>query len=114
VELGATALWTLAFLWAWTGPLQHLQALFVAPGRLTLTLYIGQSLVFVPFFYGFGAGAFAWIGQGGALLLGFATFALQIAWAQWWLARYHYGPLEWLWRAGTYRSTVIPYRKAAA
>jgi uncharacterized protein len=112
VELSATALWTVAFLWAWTGPLQRLQALFVAPGRLTLTLYLAQSLVFVPFFYGYGAGAFAWIGQTHALLLGLMAFALQIVWAHWWLARHHYGPLEWLWRAGTYRSMAIPYRKA--
>ncbi|MBO9576184.1 MAG: DUF418 domain-containing protein [Sphingobium sp.] len=113
VELSATALWTFLFLWAWTGPVGKLQALFVAPGRLTLTLYLGQSFLFVPFFYGFGAGAYAWIGQGPALALGLVAFVLQMAGAAWWLKRYHYGPLEWLWRAATYRTTAIPFRKVA-
>ena len=110
-ELSATALWTFAFLWAWTGPVRRLQQLFVAPGRLTLTLYIGQSFVFLPLFYGFGLGAYTWMGQGPALALGLATFVLQAWWAHWWLARYQFGPLEWLWRVGTYRTTAIPFRK---
>ncbi len=110
VELSATALTAVLFLWAWTGPLRRLQALLVAPGRLTLTLYVGQSILFVPIFYGFGLGAYRWMGQGGALMLGLLAFALQAIWARRWLARYHYGPLEWLWRAGTYRA-FIPFRR---
>lgn len=111
VELSATALITFVFLWCWNGPLRRLQETLVAPGRLTLTLYIGQSVLFVPIFYGFGLGAYAWMGQAGALLLGLVAFALQAIWAKWWLTRYHYGPLEWLWRAGTYRAAV-PFRRS--
>src|SRR5690606_17691346 len=54
VELSATGLITFVFLWCWNGPLRRLQETLVAPGRLTLTLYIGQSVLFVPIFYGFG------------------------------------------------------------
>ena len=31
-----------------------------------------------------------------------AIFAVQIVWSKWWLARFRFGPLEWLWRAATY------------
>ena len=31
-----------------------------------------------------------------------AVFAAQVAFSHWWLARFRYGPMEWLWRAITY------------
>jgi uncharacterized protein len=34
---------------------------------------------------------------GGCLL-----FALQAAWSRWWLARFRFGPAEWLWRMVSY------------
>jgi len=32
-----------------------------------------------------------------------AVLTLQVAFSHWWLARYRYGPMEWLWRAVTHR-----------
>lgn len=32
------------------------------------------------------------------------VWAVQILWSTWWLARFQYGPFEWIWRCGTYRS----------
>jgi uncharacterized protein len=82
-----------------------------APGRMSLTIYASQSLYGVPLFYGFGLGAYARIGQVNALLLGVTLWLLQIALAHWWLKRFHYGPLEWLWRAATYTRTDIRFRR---
>ncbi|MBA2635325.1 MAG: DUF418 domain-containing protein [Sphingomonas sp.] len=31
-----------------------------------------------------------------------AFFALQAAFSHWWLARFRFGPMEWVWRALTY------------
>ena len=31
-----------------------------------------------------------------------AVWALELAWSMPWLARYRYGPLEWVWRSATY------------
>ena len=31
-----------------------------------------------------------------------AFFAVQVIASHWWLARYTYGPMEWVWRALTY------------
>lgn len=82
-------------------------------GRMTLSLYVGQSLVFVPIFYGFGLGLHDDLSAGQALLLGVTAFALQLAFARWWFGRFQYGPLEWLWRAGTRRTLDVPFVRPA-
>lgn len=70
-------------------------------GRMALTNYLTQSLVFALLFYGHGLG---WWGIGRAAQVGIALLlcALQIGLSHWWLARCQYGPAEWVWRALTY------------
>ena len=38
----------------------------------------------------------------GGLLISVLIFSLQIPLSVWWLRRFQYGPLEWLWRGLTY------------
>ena len=45
------------------------------------------------------------------LPLGIAIYLGQLAAGRAWLSRFHYGPLEWLWRMLTY-GAAIPLRKA--
>ncbi|MES1195774.1 MAG: DUF418 domain-containing protein, partial [Steroidobacter sp.] len=90
---------------------QKVLRLLAAPGRMTLSFYVGQSLVMVPFFYNFGVGAYRWIGQTGTVALGIVLWLLQVPLAQWWIRHYHYGPLEWCWRAATYGTTGVPFRR---
>ena len=85
---------------------------FAAPGRMTLTLYVGQSLVFVPIYYGFGLGLYDKLTPWQCLEIGIFSFAIQMALAHWWVRRFHYGPLEWLWRAATRTSLDVPFIKA--
>ena len=88
---------------------------WLAPmGRMTLTLYVGQSLIWVPVFYGFGLGAWKTLPQGTALWLGVGFMVVQAVIAQLWFRRFAYGPLEWLWRVGTYRTWSVPFLKRAA
>ena len=70
-------------------------------GRMALTNYLMQSLIQASFFYGWGLGYF---GLGRAQQLGFAVcvICLQVLFSHWWLARFRYGPMEWVWRAVTY------------
>ncbi|MBY0573840.1 MAG: DUF418 domain-containing protein, partial [Undibacterium sp.] len=70
-------------------------------GRMALTNYLTQSLIQASFFYGWGLGNF---GMGRAQQLGFAVIviALQIVFSHWWLSKFRYGPMEWVWRAITY------------
>lgn len=82
-------------------------------GRMSLTAYIGQSIIFVPFFYGFGAGAYAYIGQTYSLLLGVALWIVQLYLARLWFQHFRMGPLEWCWRAATYFKIDIPFKGPA-
>ena len=111
-DVAWTAVSGLAVIALWQSPARRLLRPLVPAGRTTLTLYIGQSLVFVPVFYGFGLGLHASMSQAQAVMLGIAAFAAQLVLAGWWMRHYRYGPLEWLWRALTYTTTQIPFRRA--
>jgi len=83
---------------------RRLLAPFAAVGRMALTNYLAQSLVFGFVLFGIGPGL-ALAGKIGAtaivgIVIGF--FSLQVIASRWWLGRYAYGPAEWVWRAFTY------------
>lgn len=93
------------------GPLARVRVL--APlGRMALTNYLTHSLVSSLYFYGYAGGHF---GMPRATQVGFVFFviALQVVFSHWWLARFNYGPMEWVWRAITYW-TVPKMRRIAA
>lgn len=71
-------------------------------GRMSLTNYILQSVVCNLLFYSYGL---RWYGQwsfaGTIPLIGIILAAL-VAFCRWWMRRFRFGPLEWLWRSLTY------------
>jgi uncharacterized protein len=71
-------------------------------GQMALTNYLVQSLVYFFVLYGFGLGLLPWMGPTLSLLLAVSVVGLQIVFSRWWLARYAYGPAEWVWRWATY------------
>jgi uncharacterized protein len=73
-----------------------------AVGRMAFTNYLTQSLIAAFIFYGWGFGYWGQISRSGLMLIVVGVWALQIAWSLWWLARFRMGPLEWLWRWGSY------------
>ena len=80
----------------------RLLGLLAPAGRMALTLYLMQSLVASFVFYGYGLGLAGELGRAGQVGFVLLVFALQVLFAHWWFARFSIGPLEWLWRAGTY------------
>ena len=76
--------------------------LFAPVGRMALTNYFMQTVVAMVLFYGVGLGIGPRFGLVGVLASGVLIFLAQIAMSRWWLARFHFGPLEWLWRTLTY------------
>jgi uncharacterized protein len=70
-------------------------------GRMALTNYLCQSLVMGWVFLGYGLGQWD-MPRAGQVLFALALCGVQIAFSHWWLARFRYGPAEWLWRAITY------------
>ncbi|HET9679736.1 MAG TPA: DUF418 domain-containing protein, partial [Gammaproteobacteria bacterium] len=79
---------------------------FLAPlasmGRMALTNYLLQSLVWSTVFYGYGLDLFGTVGMPALVLGGVVFWLLQIPFSHWWLGRYRFGPAEWVWRSLTY------------
>jgi uncharacterized protein len=61
-----------------------------------------QSVFFTVFFYHYTTGLFGRIGPAWGLVPTVVFYALQVAFSNWWLRRYRFGPMEWLWRGMTY------------
>ncbi len=70
-------------------------------GRMALTNYLTQSLVCAIYFYGYAMGHWG-MPRAQQVLFVLVVYAAQIAFSHWWLSRFHYGPMEWLWRGFTY------------
>ncbi|CAN7730765.1 DUF418 domain-containing protein [Bradyrhizobium sp. LjRoot220] len=81
-------------------------------GRMAFTNYLAQSLIFGWIFYGYGLGLFGKLGVTSAFAIGIAVYAAQVLFSAWWLRRYHYGPVEWLWRTLMY-GAAQPMRQTA-
>ncbi len=83
---------------------RRLFGVFAPVGRMALTNYLAQGFIygFVLFGIGPGLGLAGQIGSFAVLLICIAFFAFQTVFSHWWLARYRFGPMEWLWRTLTY------------
>ena len=82
-------------------------------GRMALTNYLLQSLVWTWLFYGHGLGLWGELARWTHPLVVLAFFAMQIAFSHWWMGRFRFGPAEWLWRSLTYLK-LQPMRQEAA
>ena len=71
-------------------------------GRMALTNYLLQSLVCTLIFYGYGLGLYGKVGAAVTIMLTVSIYLLQILFSNWWLRRFQFGPMEWLWRTLTY------------
>jgi len=80
-------------------------------GRMSLSNYVFQALFGVVFFYGFGFGMFNYMGATWSLIAGIGFFIFQVAISSYWLKRYYYGPLEWLWRAFTFIDFKLKFKR---
>lgn len=81
---------------------QKLLQRFAAVGRMALTNYLMHSVVLTTVFYGYGFGLYGSIPRFGQMGFVVAVIVLQLLLSPWWLARYRFGPVEWLWRSLTY------------
>ena len=73
-------------------------------GQMALTNYLMQGLIYAIVLFGVGPG-FGMAGRIGAsavTVIAVAFFAFQIVFSYWWLARFRFGPMEWVWRTLTY------------
>ena len=71
-------------------------------GRMALSNYVLQTIIGTFLLYGWGLGLVGELHDWQMFLLSVVVIYLQIQLSKLWLSRYYYGPLEWLWRCGTY------------
>ncbi len=80
----------------------RLKRAFAATGQMALTNYLMQTVICTTLFYGHGFGLYGSVERTGQILIVFALSLAQLLWSPWWLARFRFGPFEWLWRSLTY------------
>ena len=73
-----------------------------AVGRTALSNYLLQTLVATSIFYGHGLGLFGTMSRVELLGVVVGIWAVQIVLSVVWMRYFRFGPIEWLWRTGTY------------
>ncbi|MEO8141890.1 MAG: DUF418 domain-containing protein [Sphingomicrobium sp.] len=104
--------WAAAIIW-WVkvGPMPALKTRVAAAGRMAFTNYLATSIIMTSIFYGYGGNLFGEVGRATLWLFVLGMWALILAWSKPWLDRFHYGPLEYLWRSLS-RMQRQPLRKS--
>jgi len=82
----------------WQAAVESLQNL----GRMALTVYLLSTLMFTTLFYGWGFGQLFLLGPAATTFYAVLFFMALLVFTSWWLARFRFGPAEWLWRSLTY------------
>jgi uncharacterized protein len=71
-------------------------------GRMALTSYLGATLICTTLFNGYGFGLFGSLRRHQLYLVVLGIWIAQLVFSCLWLRRFHFGPVEWLWRSLTY------------
>lgn len=98
----------------WLEPVMRSRPVAIAraAGRMSLSVYVGESVVAAILFSGWGLGLFGTVGPAAGVALAAAIWlGLALASAAW-LRTFRFGPLEWALRSATY-GRMQPMRPAA-
>ncbi|WP_029906143.1 DUF418 domain-containing protein [Prevotella sp. 10(H)] len=84
----------------------------IAPvGRMSVTNYMAQSFIGIFLFYGFGLNMAVECSYLQIVIVALFVCAFQIFYSNWWIKRFYYGPMEWIWRMLTWLKPVPLRRK---
>ena len=73
-----------------------------AVGRTALSNYLLQTVLCTTLFYGHGLGLFGSVERTMQVGIVLAVWIVQLIASSWWIKRFRYGPVEWVWRSLTY------------
>ncbi|WP_235872190.1 DUF418 domain-containing protein [Siminovitchia acidinfaciens] len=71
-------------------------------GRMSITIYVTQSLIGTLIFYHYGLGLYGKISLATGTWLAIAIYIIQVIFAEIWLGKFKHGPVEKFWRFLTY------------
>ena len=109
VAMGLFYLWLLAWLIRYPRWRRILSPLRYV-GQMALTNYIMQSLIGVIIFASMGFKLYETLSPTQTLLAAVGVFCFQVLFSRLWLARFRFGPLEWLWRCFSYQR-ILPIKR---
>jgi uncharacterized protein len=92
---------------------QRLISVLAPVGRMALSNYLTQTVLSLFLWYGMGLGLLTTMGPKALIALPVGIFGVQIGLSHLWLARFRFGPAEWVWRSLTYGKPQ-PMRRAPA
>ena len=95
-----------------TGRFAALRRRLAAVGQMAFTNYLSHSVITAVLFLGWGLGLAGRFDYAQQLVIVVAIWILQLVVSPLWLARFRFGPAEWLWRSLTYGQRQ-PMRRAA-
>jgi uncharacterized protein len=75
---------------------------FSAVGRMALTDYLTQSVVCTVFYCNYTTGLYGRVGPAWGMVATVVLYGSQVVFSNWWLTRFRFGPMEWIWRGLTY------------
>lgn len=88
---------------AWQKPSwQQRLSLFSPIGKMGLSNYLLQTILCLFIYNGFGLGLAGKAGPFVSLGIVFLILFFQLQFSKWWLSKFQFGPVEWLWRSLTY------------
>lgn len=103
ISISMSSIILCGFLLLYLKPSWEKRLSFFAPyGRMALTNYVMQSIIGTFILFGWGLGYLGQIRSLYLFAMALIVIYLQTLFSKYWLKKFEYGPLEWLWRSGTY------------
>ena len=84
-----------------------IQTALIRAGKMSITLYLSQSIICTWIFYGYGLGWYGKVELWEGTLLALCLYLFQISASYLWFAYFQMGPVEWGWRWYTYKAKPV-------
>lgn len=75
-------------------------------GRMSISNYLFQSVASTLIFYHYGLGMYGRVSLFNGTILAIVIFGIQVFFSYYWLKRYPFGPIEWIWRSFVYLKSI--------
>lgn len=93
-------------LWIRKGSFRNLREKLRTIGKTALTAYLIQTIIATFIFYGIGLSLFGYANRAYQLVIMFFIWFVLLKLCPMWVSKYHYGPVEWIWRMLTHMKLI--------
>ena len=111
LEFGLMLVFVSAICWLYKkNKMKRLFASLQTVGKMTLSNYVMQNAISIFLFSGFGLSLLGKLPLYGYIFIALTIYIAQTFFSKWWLSKYNYGFIEWVWRQLTYLKK-LPLKK---